>query len=198
VEDYEDIIEWLGWEFRKCDTNQVTVTSLSLMFLSLSPFPSLSLSLSACLSDRPSDSTWHAAPFCRPQSVPRRPKNRRETASICIKTKFLTIILTISSLQDGALSYHEFMNFVRSLHLNLGPKEAFQFFMMADLDNDYRIIWPEIVVDVPIILQKVGMRRRRRRRMMMMMVVAVRRMVVMMMMMMMVVVVVVVVVLIVL
>jgi hypothetical protein len=55
--------------------------------------------------------------------------------------------------------------------------------MMVDLDNDYRIIWPEIVVDVPIILQKVGMRMRRRRMMMMMVVVAVRRMMMMMMMM---------------
>jgi hypothetical protein len=46
VEDYEDIIEWLDWEFRKCDTNQVMMAfgarSLSLLF-SLSFIVSLSV-----------------------------------------------------------------------------------------------------------------------------------------------------------
>ncbi len=43
--------------------------------------------------------------------------------------------------QDGFLDYHEFVNFVRSLNLNMNAKEVFQFFLLADVDNDYRIIW---------------------------------------------------------
>lgn len=57
--------------------------------------------------------------------------------------------------KDGFLDYHEFVNFVRSLNLNMNMKEIFQFFVLADRDNDYRIVWAEIEADVPRILAKI-------------------------------------------
>jgi Ca2+-binding EF-hand superfamily protein len=46
--------------------------------------------------------------------------------------------------KDGCLDYPEFMRFVRSLDLKLGTKEVFQFFTLADRDNDERIVWNEV------------------------------------------------------
>jgi hypothetical protein len=88
--------------------------------------------------------------------------------------------------KDGFLDYHEFVNFIRSLNLNMTTKEVgccrgrcvaaclcrshssplpsllppsipqiFQFFLLADRDNDYRIVWCEIEQDVPRILSKI-------------------------------------------
>jgi len=84
--------------------------------------------------------------------------------------------------KDGFLDYHEFVRFIRSLNLNMTMKEVsggarvvrdlhpnlffhshfistlgqiFQFFLLADRDNDYRIVWCEIEQDVPRILSKI-------------------------------------------
>lgn len=46
--------------------------------------------------------------------------------------------------RDGSLDYHECMRFVKSLDLNLSTKETFQFFALADRDNDERIVWSEV------------------------------------------------------
>ncbi len=57
--------------------------------------------------------------------------------------------------KDGSLEYHEFVRFVKSLNLNLSPRETFQFFALADIDNDERIVWSEVCEAVRVCVCRV-------------------------------------------